>query len=631
MGDDPSSTAMLSVERPPEAPPDAASSLVKAPQTGTRKRQRKWHSRVFTGCLNCRRRHVRCDEQTPSCASCSRLSLSCAYDSDNRFGKFVFRVVRPPRDCGQPVARPSLPSTEELQYARTPRRASSDNNLDQGASRFGDEASSGPATPVSTSPQHDNPPNTEGEVDSGLVVGSDHLAWLDDILHLWEPQWPSSFSDMFSMPSPTATSLIPQQAVYYNHFLTDVATILIVFDTESNANPYRIFPQLAGASNLLQDTMVALGAMHLANLPGTRDKAVHYRAAMEVYGSVMTRLGDVLHGQPCFELEPLATSLLLCMFETMYSTDCTWKVHLAGAGRILEAIYSPALLGMTGRGQHGCSADGSGPDLVRPMRRFLASLLAYLDVAGACATGEGTVIQGDYWETLGGGWEYNLGAPSFHPCRTPADRTLAQIRHSWSRLMSVQAAISAFAKMQSSGSLDVSQEDMMRDDLAYRISNWHNSTPDIFLYLSKDGGRQSTPMDHSESHNELLAAAACVECYAMACRVYLDRVATQKLSRAAQDPTIAAVTSRILTLTSTFSSGLTRLGYLWSVFTAGTATIEEGERASVREFLTDMKNFGFKHVTRALDMLEYVWLQYRLFGEADYNAFQKLAATVLLP
>jgi hypothetical protein len=403
---------------------------------------------------------------------------------------------------------------------------------------------------------------------------------------------------MISMPSPTATSLILRQAVYYNHFLTDVATILIVFDTESNANPYRIFPQLAGASNLLQDTMVALGAMHLANLPGTRDKAVHYRAAMEVYGSVMTRLGDVLHGQSCFELEPLATSLLLCMFETMYSTDCTWKVHLAGAGRILEAIYSPALLGMTGRGQHGCSADGSGPDLVRPMRRFLASLLAYLDVAGACATGEGTVIQGDYWETLGGGWEYNLGAPSFHPCRTPADRILAQIRHSWSRLMSVQAAISAFAKMQSSGSLDVSQENMMRDDLAYRISNWHNSTPDIFLYLSKDGGRQSTPMDHSESHEELLAAAACVECYAMACKVYLDRVATQKLSRAAQDPTIAAATSRILTLTSTFSSGLTRLGYLWSVFTAGTATIEEGEKASVREFLTDMKNFGFKASTK---------------------------------
>jgi hypothetical protein len=164
--------------------------------------------------------------------------------------------------------------------------------------------------------------------------------------------------------------------------------------------------------------------------------------------------------------------------------------------------------------------------------------------------------------------------------------------------MSVQAAISAFAKMQSSGSLDVSQENMMRDDLAYRISNWHNSTPDIFLYLSKDGGRQSTPMDHSESHEELLAAAACVECYAMACKVYLDRVATQKLSRAAQDPTIAAATSRILTLTSTFSSGLTRLGYLWSVFTAGTATIEEGEKASVREFLTDMKNFGFKASTK---------------------------------
>ncbi|CAH0053713.1 unnamed protein product [Clonostachys solani] len=40
-------------------------------------RVRAEHSRTFTGCRTCRRRHAKCDEERPECGACSRLGLKC--------------------------------------------------------------------------------------------------------------------------------------------------------------------------------------------------------------------------------------------------------------------------------------------------------------------------------------------------------------------------------------------------------------------------------------------------------------------------------------------------------------------------------------------------------------------------
>lgn len=600
--------ASHSTASPPTAPPRAPA----------RKRQRKWHARVFTGCANCRRRHVRCDEQMPSCANCSRLSLACDYDGDNRCGRFLFRAVCPRKHPGPPVGQSSLSPAEEFQSLERAQTSVSQASL---VNTSGDQSSNGRGSPVSASAEDTTISNPQGEGEADPKAISDDLLMLDGFPDIYIPPSPPP-SSFFAIPSRRAPDIVLREAIYYNHFLTDVSTILIIYDTPSNANPYRILPRLAGRSNLLQDTMVAFGAMHLANLPTMQDKAVHYRAAMEIYVSVITRLSGILSDNPpCFELESLATSLLLCMFEKMYATDGTWKVHLGGARRILEAVYSPRPFALTERGEN-YGVGGLDGHLVRPMRRFLVSLMAYLDVAAACATGEGTLIPGDYWETLGGGWEYNLGAPSFHPSRTLADRALAQIRISWSRIMSIQAGISAFAKLRASDSLDDLRSNMVRDNLAHRIANWHDCTPDVYMRLSVQPDEHNAHPNVSKSDAELLAAAACVECYAMACSIYLDRVVTQKLGRAAHDPTIATAVNRILTLTSSFADGLGRLAHLWSLFTAGTAITDEGQKVIVREFLLAMKNFGFKVGEKAGNLVvpRYLPISYLLTIEA-YSMF----------
>ncbi|KAF1988318.1 hypothetical protein K402DRAFT_374176 [Aulographum hederae CBS 113979] len=44
---------------------------------------RKSHKKARTGCINCKQRKVKCDEQRPSCANCVRRSTLCVYSSHN--------------------------------------------------------------------------------------------------------------------------------------------------------------------------------------------------------------------------------------------------------------------------------------------------------------------------------------------------------------------------------------------------------------------------------------------------------------------------------------------------------------------------------------------------------------------
>lgn len=531
-------------------------------------RQRKWHPRVFTGCVNCRRRHVKCDERTPSCTNCTRLSLPCNFDR-----KFVFKAVRPTKGLPAAVAKRPPLSTERHSTSSTS-ASSTDETVDDVIVR--DQPLSGelsPAAGTASIIRFSGPSSPQGisfvspgMVPTGPVEGVE-----------------SSFRIL--IPDPAA-HINSNESLYYQHFLNTVSTYLIIYDTPSNSNPYRMLPNLVGDTGLLQDTMKALGAMHLSGLPQAQNRRVHRSAAMKTYASVVTRLRDIVsssRGQANLEL--LATSLLLCMFEKMSSTDASWKVHLLGAGQIFQSMYSPRTALPASDG-----VDGLGVANTLPLRRFLVSMMSYLDVAASCATGEGPLIPGDYWETLGGGWEYNLGVPSFATTRSAADRTMAQLRNSWSRVMSIQTEISRFAK-QLRSEHDQRQREMIHSDLTYRLRNWHDSAPDIYLRLDT---LNSMPDDATEEDVETLTAAACIHCYALGCTVYLERITTRRIGSAAFDPEIKTTVDRILTLIFNFSSGINQLAILWPLLTAGIATVDPQQQDLVRSRLNGMKSFGFK-------------------------------------
>lgn len=49
----------------------------------TSKGKRKFHSKSKTGCVNCKRRRVKCDEGKPFCKKCNNLNLDCVYNIPN--------------------------------------------------------------------------------------------------------------------------------------------------------------------------------------------------------------------------------------------------------------------------------------------------------------------------------------------------------------------------------------------------------------------------------------------------------------------------------------------------------------------------------------------------------------------
>ena len=259
-----------------------------------------------------------------------------------------------------------------------------------------------------------------------------------------------------------------------------------------------------------------------------------------------------------------------------------WKVHLLGASNIYKLLFCPD----SSAGDFSAYDDEDDIETMHPIRRFLVSLLAYLDVAGSCATGSTTLISGDYWESHGGGWEYNLGVPSFSQYLND-NGTLGQIRQSWSRLMSIQADISSFAGMKRQG-MPKRRHELTRHDLESRLVRWRLNSPSCFISFTA----RAVDEDCDEEWY-LQEAMGFVEAYEQATIIYLHKVCSTGQSRpdtASQQIHIAV--QRILVLAAKYCTGVVQLGMPWALFMAGTVVNSPSEQQFVRAKFVDMARFG---------------------------------------
>ncbi|KAK4122265.1 hypothetical protein N657DRAFT_621543 [Parathielavia appendiculata] len=87
-------------------------------------RRRRPHRKTKTGCTECRRRRVKCDEQKPSCRACVRRAVPCKYASEYRAITDAAGDVSPglpltPDTATSPL--PHEPGTQQETSARSPR------------------------------------------------------------------------------------------------------------------------------------------------------------------------------------------------------------------------------------------------------------------------------------------------------------------------------------------------------------------------------------------------------------------------------------------------------------------------------------------------------------------------------
>lgn len=404
---------------------------------------------------------------------------------------------------------------------------------------------------------------------------------------------------------------------FFNHFLGTVSTLLIVYDNPHNANPYRLaFPSLAHDSLSLHQAMSALGSLHLAHTtPSGPDINLKEMALLRYSESVVT-LRETLVQRPTPHLADLATVLLLTFFEMMDSDTNNWQTHLKGAKDIFEKLFSVE----TDR-----PAPSKQSKKSEAMRNFLISALGYLDVAAAASTAQPTQIPGNYWDTVGGGWQYNLGVPSLNAIlegRTPEDDHLGDIRQSWSTLMTIQSDVGLFATDIEKGLSDADHA-RRHQQIAGRLLTWRHLLPDIFSHLDD----ASTPSYNADS----IEGASCVVCYEQATLIYFHQVSgTNNIDSA---PFLSTTIDSILCTFQKYGRGVSQMGMLWALFIAGTETADLSRQEYVRGRMQNMLSFGLGNVKRALQLLELVWIRRRQ-GVGDVRWFaigRELQWTLLLP
>lgn len=261
----------------PETSESSQSPESHPPRTAPKKRVRRWHHRGFTGCSTCRRRHVRCDEASPVCNNCTRLSLEC----DGTQGRMTFKAYGPSQDQ-EPPPRASK--------KRTKGGARSENAL-PGTATF--------VLPASNMKQN----NFENLVVSPTTVAP--------------PPTKIRFQDPVSSIDLMHAAIESSDEIYYTHFIDQVSTLLIIYDNSINANPYRCyFPEFARSSPSMVGAMQALGALHRANTSTGPSRNRHFQQAMGKYGEVV-QLFRSRYARPSQQLgmTDFATCLLLCLFE----------------------------------------------------------------------------------------------------------------------------------------------------------------------------------------------------------------------------------------------------------------------------------------------------------------------------
>ncbi|KAH7131255.1 hypothetical protein EDB81DRAFT_808217 [Dactylonectria macrodidyma] len=95
----------------------------------TTKRGRKTHRKSRDGCVSCKRRKVKCDEEKPSCANCIRFSIPCSFvplpsQELSPQGPAGDNVAPPRRGPGRPrkdwatIARPLLQAMETFEISK---------------------------------------------------------------------------------------------------------------------------------------------------------------------------------------------------------------------------------------------------------------------------------------------------------------------------------------------------------------------------------------------------------------------------------------------------------------------------------------------------------------------------------
>ncbi|PKS08366.1 hypothetical protein jhhlp_005310 [Lomentospora prolificans] len=278
--------------------------MAPAPRTGPQRMRP--HRKSRNGCLNCKRRKVKCDEEKPHCTSCVRFNLSCSF-------------TQPPSSIQS--SRPTLTQPERSPPRRGRGRPRKDWTL------------------VGTHPEHDD-------------ASSDTL------------------SSSSSRPTPTSSAeteclhwaqpLHVTDAELIFHFISSVAPTFVCVDGEEVwRDPIIRFwkdnvPRLALNHHFLLHLVYAIAGYHLAYIQEDGHRRHEYLTIAESHLSQgvaeMTRLLPDLNADNCQPLYVGAVLVCYCTFAAGPSSPSDLMICIVGdetAHQCMPMIHGVRLINRT--------------------------------------------------------------------------------------------------------------------------------------------------------------------------------------------------------------------------------------------------------------------------------------------
>ncbi|CAO2658302.1 Nn.00g060250.m01.CDS01 [Neocucurbitaria sp. VM-36] len=312
-------------------------------------------TRVHTGCFTCKKRRKKCDEVKPKCADCRRLNLPCNWPTG--------------RGC-----RHSTATSDILKGSISPHALDHDqfNTVDltkELVPDYNEPLILDWMPEINYNMDIDDFPHDwdfQGCPDPSVMSP---IILLDDTNHSSSPSGselsltiPASFPDLTSC----------EDRALLNHFMHIVAPILSRRGTNGE-NPYmkNLLP-LASNNEIVLDSILALSAKHW------RKCMPELAARGAIHQSQATRSLAVLLPQVDRTAADLAlvSSLVLCMTELFDGVSTSWKFHLSGAKRLLDALK-------TQKRQGGTTTH----------HKFLVRLYHFLDSATTTSTCRPPIIE----------------------------------------------------------------------------------------------------------------------------------------------------------------------------------------------------------------------------------------------
>ncbi|PWY81538.1 hypothetical protein BO94DRAFT_469998, partial [Aspergillus sclerotioniger CBS 115572] len=240
-------------------------------------------SRSRGGCVSCKNRKKKCDENRPRCSDCRRLNLPCHWSPS------------PGSPSSEPAHDLILSSALDLVPGLDPISSSVDGD---------------PGSPFSPS-------------------------WFD-VEMILRPIQPLDTGFSPHLHNDDDRSL-------FNHYIHIVARALSRSTTEAASNPFlaTLLP-MAATSETLTSVILGLSGCHWR-----RVYPQIWGQALTRQGRALTQVSNLLsqpsRPNPQSFLEACTTILLLCLTELFEGTSRIWRWHLKAAGSLLRAVDQPRL------------------------------------------------------------------------------------------------------------------------------------------------------------------------------------------------------------------------------------------------------------------------------------------------